>query len=261
MRKLPISSTRYFDLVMVHGDPAFARLEETFPLADAIKDKVAYTGLVAAPRPPEATEQFDVLISAGGGAAGSRLVRSAVAAAKLSTGRSWCLDHRSEPAPARVRRGSVGSASGHVRRQVPGGLRPSDDRRWPFRLAGGLQYGMRHTASRLPFAACAVCSRWRNRTDAPGLAGFKHLALAGILREEDTEPRQPCRCDRVRRWPVLSLRDTCSIWTALTKRRSCCATSERSNGPDQHEAGVFLRRQRSSEQHVPQASHFRKGLE
>ena len=82
---------RYFDLVMIHGDPAFARLEETFPLADAIKDKVAYTGLVAAPRPPEATEQFDVLISAGGGAAGSRLVRSAVAAAKLSTGRSWCL--------------------------------------------------------------------------------------------------------------------------------------------------------------------------
>ena len=81
----------YFDLVMVHGDPAFARIEDTFPMAGAIKNKVAYTGLVAAPRPEQAIQKFDVLISAGGGAAGTRLLRSAVGAAKLLTDRSWCL--------------------------------------------------------------------------------------------------------------------------------------------------------------------------
>jgi predicted glycosyltransferase len=83
---------RYFDLVMVHGDPAFSRIDDTFPLASAIGHKVAYTGLVAAPRPAAAAvQQFDVLISAGGGAAGEGLVRSAIGAARLSTARNWCL--------------------------------------------------------------------------------------------------------------------------------------------------------------------------
>ncbi len=82
---------RYFDLVMIHGDPAFTRIEDTFPMAGAIKNKIAYTGLVAAPRPAQAIQKFDVLISAGGGAAGARLLRSAVVAAKLLTDRSWCL--------------------------------------------------------------------------------------------------------------------------------------------------------------------------
>jgi len=35
----------FFDLVLVHGDPRFARLEETFPLARQIVDRIAYTGL------------------------------------------------------------------------------------------------------------------------------------------------------------------------------------------------------------------------
>jgi predicted glycosyltransferase len=75
---------RYFDLVLVHGDPQFARLEETFPLADTIQDKVAYTGLVAPPPSPPATEGFDIIVSAGGGAAGRDLVAAAVKAAPRS---------------------------------------------------------------------------------------------------------------------------------------------------------------------------------
>jgi predicted glycosyltransferase len=83
---------QHFDLVMVHGDPDFARLDETFPLAAGFSEKVAYTGLVAGPEPEPAAENFDVLISAGGGAAGAELARSAVEAAKLlpDSGR-WCL--------------------------------------------------------------------------------------------------------------------------------------------------------------------------
>jgi predicted glycosyltransferase len=83
---------RYFDLVMVHGDPSFATIEQTFPLADAIMSKVAYTGLVAAPPPSPAAEHFDILVSAGGGAAGGLLVRSIVAAAGMAANdRKWCL--------------------------------------------------------------------------------------------------------------------------------------------------------------------------
>ena len=38
-----------YDGVMVHGDPAFARFEESFPLAGQIADDVHYTGFVVAP--------------------------------------------------------------------------------------------------------------------------------------------------------------------------------------------------------------------
>jgi len=82
----------HFDLVMVHGDPKFARLEETFPEATAITTRIGYTGLVAAPPAPPASEAFDVLVSAGGGAAGADLVRATVEAARLlpEVGR-WAL--------------------------------------------------------------------------------------------------------------------------------------------------------------------------
>lgn len=75
----------HFDLVMVHGDPAFARIEETFPEASGIERRIGYTGLVAAPPAPPAREVFDVLISAGGGAAAADLVRAAIDAAQILT--------------------------------------------------------------------------------------------------------------------------------------------------------------------------------
>lgn len=81
---------RHFDLVMVHGDPAFASLGETFVQAPSIAVEVAYTGLVAAPAAEPSTERYDVVVSAGGGAAGRLLVEAAVAAARVSDKR-WCL--------------------------------------------------------------------------------------------------------------------------------------------------------------------------
>ncbi len=73
----------HFDRVLVHGDPAFAALGDSFPLADAIADKVVYTGLVCAPRPTPSPERYDVLVSAGGGAVGAEVVRTALEAAAL----------------------------------------------------------------------------------------------------------------------------------------------------------------------------------
>lgn len=83
---------RHFDLVMVHGDPAFARLEDTFPLTSTVSVPIGYTGLVAAPEPAPAAETFEVVISAGGGAAGTALVSAAVEAARMTTGPDrWAL--------------------------------------------------------------------------------------------------------------------------------------------------------------------------
>jgi predicted glycosyltransferase len=40
---------RFFDMVLVHGDPTLIPLEATFPAAESIADLIRYTGYVAAP--------------------------------------------------------------------------------------------------------------------------------------------------------------------------------------------------------------------
>lgn len=80
----------HYDRVLVHGDPAFAALADTFPLAARIADRVIHTGIVA-PEPPEPSpERFDVVVSAGGGAVGRALVQAALAAARMRPGR-WLV--------------------------------------------------------------------------------------------------------------------------------------------------------------------------
>ncbi|SOC18289.1 glycosyltransferase family protein [Rhodobacter maris] len=82
----------HYDLVLVHGDPAFAALKDSFPLADDIADKIRHTGLVVPPAPEPAKDGVDVVISAGGGAVGAALSRAALGAlARLSGRLSVCL--------------------------------------------------------------------------------------------------------------------------------------------------------------------------
>ncbi|OWV61295.1 glycosyl transferase [Rhizobium sp. N122] len=82
----------HFDAVLVHGDPGFIRLEDTFPLTAEIADRLRYTGLVAAPPAPEPSETFDIIASAGGGAVGAALIGAAKeAAALLPADLRWLL--------------------------------------------------------------------------------------------------------------------------------------------------------------------------
>jgi len=82
----------HFDAVLIHGDPDFVRLEDTFPLTADIADRLRYTGLVAPPPAPEPSETFDIIASAGGGAVGLELMRAARdAAALLPADISWLL--------------------------------------------------------------------------------------------------------------------------------------------------------------------------
>jgi len=84
--------TAHFDRVLLHGDPAFARLDDSFPLAEQIAPRVVYTGLVApGPVQPAATG-FDIVVSTGGGAVGADLARAALgAAALLPDTLRWCV--------------------------------------------------------------------------------------------------------------------------------------------------------------------------
>jgi predicted glycosyltransferase len=82
-----------FDFVLVHGDPAFIPLEDSFPLASEIGDKLIYTGYVAeahqagdAATSGETAGADEVVVSVGGGAVGGALLRTA-----METRRQGCL--------------------------------------------------------------------------------------------------------------------------------------------------------------------------
>ncbi len=82
---------RHFDLVLVHGDPRFAALSDSFPEARDFAGRVVYTGMVG-PRQGGLLhgvahgddDAFEVVVSVGGGAVGARLVAAALAARPLS---------------------------------------------------------------------------------------------------------------------------------------------------------------------------------
>lgn len=86
---------RFFDLVLVHGDPALVRLEDSFPAARQFASKIAYTGFVAPSRPAGPVGAADIVVSVGGGAVGEALLRASLAARPLTrlADRPWMLLH------------------------------------------------------------------------------------------------------------------------------------------------------------------------
>jgi predicted glycosyltransferase len=74
-------ANEYFHAVLVHADPRFASLDETFHPSVPLQTPVHYTGFVRAPaREVERTRERRVLVSAGGGLVGAPLFRCAVEA-------------------------------------------------------------------------------------------------------------------------------------------------------------------------------------
>ena len=77
---------RYFDALVVHADPRFVRLEDTFCPSIPIAPPVYYTGFVVPPgeRPTGVRRQPpEILVSAGGGMVGGPLLRTAAEAQRL----------------------------------------------------------------------------------------------------------------------------------------------------------------------------------
>lgn len=83
---------RYFDRVLVHGDPRVASFERSFAPARRLGERVHYTGYVVdEPPPAQASGHAEVLVSAGGGAVGRRLLETAMRAREhtLLRGATW----------------------------------------------------------------------------------------------------------------------------------------------------------------------------
>ena len=74
---------RYYDVVLVHGDPTLIPFDETFAPAHRISDKLRYTGYVVdeqAGKRGDGQGDGEVIVSAGGGAVSEELFRAAIAA-------------------------------------------------------------------------------------------------------------------------------------------------------------------------------------
>jgi len=84
-------ATRYFDHVLVHGDPRLAPFERSFGAAARLADRLHYTGYVVADAALPGEGAAEVLVSAGGGAVGRRLLESAMLAREqtLLRGATW----------------------------------------------------------------------------------------------------------------------------------------------------------------------------
>jgi predicted glycosyltransferase len=77
---------RYFDLVLVHGDPTLIAFEHSFPPAARIADRICHTGYVVSPAPGRdaGAGTGEVIVSAGGGAVGRDLLVAALHARPLT---------------------------------------------------------------------------------------------------------------------------------------------------------------------------------
>jgi len=86
---------RYFDRVLVHGDPAFLTFDRTFRHAERLGGRLCYTGYIVDRMPALQAESRagagEVIVSAGGGAVGSELLQAAICARPLTVlaARTW----------------------------------------------------------------------------------------------------------------------------------------------------------------------------
>ena len=81
-----------YDAVLVHGDPGFITLDASFPEAVRIRERIRYTGYVAAgygPAAPPGVGEGEIVVSAGGGVAAHRLVDTALESARRESRLKW----------------------------------------------------------------------------------------------------------------------------------------------------------------------------
>jgi len=84
-------AARFFDRILVHGDPRLVPFERSFGAAPRLAERLHYTGYIVAPAAAGTDGSAEVLVSAGGGAVGRRLLECAMLAREdtLLRGATW----------------------------------------------------------------------------------------------------------------------------------------------------------------------------
>lgn len=85
-QRIVSTANRWFDAILVHSDPSFARLEESFHPRTCLSPSVHHTGFVVGNRPKPPRDRLSngpIVVSAGGGHYGFQLLSSAIEAHAL----------------------------------------------------------------------------------------------------------------------------------------------------------------------------------
>ena len=185
----------YYDRVLVHGDQSVIPFDSSFPRAAEIGDRLCSTGYVVRPAPPRqgpgAPGYEEVIVSAGGGAVGDDLIRTAMKARALCGAR-----HR----PWRVLVGYNTPESAYLAHQAaaPGGViveRARND--FPQLLANCAlsisQGGYNTVVEVLASGARALCLPFAEGKESEQTLRCRLLAERGLLQllEQDApDPEQ-----------------------------------------------------------------------
>ncbi|WP_170334220.1 glycosyltransferase family protein [Ruegeria arenilitoris] len=96
---------QYYDGILVHSDPRITPLNISWPVSEALADRLHYTGFVApsAPSPhPESIGTDEILVSAGGGSVGQPIFRAAIEAARKMPNTHWRMLVGGQDATTRI---------------------------------------------------------------------------------------------------------------------------------------------------------------
>lgn len=78
------TARRFYDRVIIHGDPSLITLDQTFPFVEQLDNLLFYSGYIApmdeGAKPPIAGRSNDIVVSAGGGAVAGSLYSAALSA-------------------------------------------------------------------------------------------------------------------------------------------------------------------------------------
>ena len=239
---------RWFDEVLVHGDPSFVRLEETFPLAADGRVPIVYTGYVTSPGEPLATR------AARGATRNRRIGRRrsdrqpcaacghrrapALGASRSCLARPGRTGHRRTTSFARwpPRRSGASSSSATAttflhcwRARACPYRRPATTRSWTCCAAARPRSWCRSRSAPRPSSACAPS------VSQPGARSIS--SRSAIFRRARSLPRwiaQPCVLRDLRR------RSTCGVPNAAPNAFS---SSRRVTLSPRHGGGGRLRQQ------------------
>jgi predicted glycosyltransferase len=194
----------HLDAVLVHSDPRFARLDETFGAIDRLTVPVRYTGFVVGPARPQAVRVRRVVVSAGGGLVGEPLLRAAIDAHRAGTGlpmRAIAGPLMPENAFARLRADADGVAGLELLRSVP------------------------DLSAELQTATASVSQAGYNTMLEVVRAGVPAVAVPYATPEEDEQLRRARRLERLGVLRVLERLDAAELAAEIRRLEDFCPTT------------------------------------
>jgi predicted glycosyltransferase len=194
----------HLDAVLVHSDPRFARLDETFGAFDRLTVPVRYTGFVVSPGLRRGRRERRVVVSAGGGLVGEPLLRAAIDAQRLGTG----LPMRAIAGPL-----MPGDAFERLRERARG-VRDLE-----------LLRSVPDLSAELAAATAAVSQAGYNTTLEIIRAGVAALVAPYATAEEDEQVRRARRLERLGVLRVLERLDPAALAHEIRRLDGCRPTT------------------------------------